>query len=129
MSGDEPLPTFEAPDLARRVEALSPQARDTLPFGAVELDAMGRVLYFSAVEARQSGFHQPTDGRGFFTTIAPCMNTPHVRGRLDQAMREGRVDLEVGWHGDYRDEDAFMRIRAQSSSRGGVWLFLNREPG
>ena len=50
-----------------------------------------------------------------------------LRGRLTRAMEEGPVDLEFGWTGDYADPQRELRIRVQSSRRGGVWMFIERD--
>lgn len=49
------LPHFEQPDLASVVEALPPEALDTLEFGAIRLDASGVVQIYSEAERRLSG--------------------------------------------------------------------------
>ena len=47
---------FNAPDLAARIEALSQHDLDNLPFGVVLLDRQGTILFYSATEARLSGY-------------------------------------------------------------------------
>lgn len=42
-------------------------------------------------------------------------------------MEEGPVDLEFGWPGDYCDPSRELRIRIQSSRKGGVWMFIERD--
>ena len=101
--------------------------RSALPFGVVRLDALGTVLLFSATEARLSGFNRrPAVGLSFFEQVAPCMNTPTMKGLIEQAWRDGTLDLEVGWVGDFADPDREYRIRAVSADDGGIWLLLDR---
>lgn len=119
---------FDEVALARAVERLSDAERDALPFGVVKLDAAGAVTFYSKTEAVQSGFKKrPAVGRDFFLEIAPCMNTPALKGRIDAARQAGKVDVEIGWVGDFDDPDAEMRIRAQSAADGGLWIFLQRD--
>jgi len=120
--------SFEAPDLARRVEAMSDEERDALPFGVIKLDAGGLVEVYSRTEAALSGRkRRPTLGRDFFAEVAPCMASPEMRGRVEAAKARGSVDVEIGWIGDFDDPDGEIRIRVISAADGGLWLFMDRE--
>ena len=122
------LPDFSEPALAKRIEALSPEAIDTLPFGVIRLDGEGRVAYFSEAERQLSGIGSLAKlGDNFFADIAPCMGTDAFRGRIERARKAGTLDIEFSHIGDYEDRDRELSIRAQSASDGGTWLFLRRE--
>src|SRR5687768_2023939 len=98
------LPHFEQSDLASAVEALPPEALDSVDFGAIRLDADGVVQLYSKAERRLSGSGDlPRVGLDFFTKIAPCMDQPGFRGRIEQALARGRLDLEFSWTGDFSD--------------------------
>jgi photoactive yellow protein len=116
---------FNAPDLAARIEALSQHELDYLPFGVILLDRAGIVLFYSETEARQSGYGSIPVGQNMFE-ISRCMQGD-LRTRLTRAMEEGPVDLEFGWSGDYDDPQRELRIRVQSSRRGGMWMFIERD--
>src|SRR6185437_11845292 len=96
-------PDFSVPRLAEAVERLSAEQVDALPFGAVLLDPTGAVVRYSNTERRQSGFPHAVEGRLFFTDIAPCMNTPSLKGRIDRAMAAGLLDIEFEHIGDFTD--------------------------
>jgi photoactive yellow protein len=117
---------FDAPDLAARVEMLSQDERDRLPFGVILLDREGIVTFYSQTEARQSGYPGTPVGQNFFT-ISRCFGTDDFRGRITRAMEEGAVDLEFGWPGDFADPKRELHIRVQSARSGGVWLFISRD--
>jgi photoactive yellow protein len=117
---------FEAPDLAARIEQLSQSELDGLPFGVVLLNREGTVLFYSATEARQSGFGATPIGENFFA-LSRCMGGDDFRGRIMAAMESGPVDLEIAWPGDYDDPQRELRIRVQSSRQGGVWLCIERD--
>jgi photoactive yellow protein len=122
------LPHFEQSDLARAVEALPPEALDTLEFGAIRLDASGIVQVYSEAERRLSGSGDlPRLSFDFFTRIAPCMDQPGFRGRIEQALAQGRLDLEFSWTGDFSDRMRSVTVRVQSASGGGYWIFMRRE--
>lgn len=125
---DEPAPGFDEPRLAEAVERLSPEAIDALPFGAIRLDAEGRVTFFSATERRQSGLRREALGRLFFAEIAPCMDTDEFRGRIDRALAAGQLDIAFGHVSDMPGgaRDVALDVRVQSVP-GGRWIFLRRE--
>ncbi len=122
------LPDFDQPRLAEAVERLPPELIDSLPFGAIRLDDANRVTLFSEAEMRLSGFDRPPAlGSDFFARIAPCMNTDDYRGRLDRARKAGTVNIAFSHIGDFEDETRELRVRIQSASDGGIWIFMSRE--
>ncbi len=124
----EKLPRFDQDDLAAAVERLSADALDALPFGAIRLDAEGEVTVFSGSEKRLSGYgDRPALGRHFFTRIAPCMDTPGFRGRIERALAAGEADIEFGWIGDFASAERALHVRVQPATGGGCWLFIRRE--
>lgn len=119
--------SFDARDLARQVEALGEAEIDALPFGAIRLDEKGAVTFFSKAERDLSGYGaRPTVGKIFFTDIAPCMADAGFRGRLEAARGRGTLDIAFSWTGDFADRRREMRVRIQSASDGGVWIFMQR---
>ncbi len=125
---DFDLPDFDRYDLAAAVERLPAEALDDLPFGAIRLDAAGEVAVFSGSEKRLSGYgDRPALGRHFFTQIAPCMNTPQFRGRIEQALAAGDADIEFGWIGDFGSAERELRVRVQPATGGACWIFIRRE--
>ena len=117
---------FDAPDLAALAEAASQFELDNLPFCVIQLDRAGTVLFYSATEARLSGYGEKPLGLNLFA-ISRCLGSDAFRGRIERAMEQGPVDLEVGWPGDYGDPGRELRIRVQSSRNGGLWLFIERD--
>lgn len=111
------------------VERLPPKAIDTLPFGAIRLDAPGNVTFFSATERRLSGLRREALGRSFFTDIAPCMDNPEFRGRIERGRATGRLDIAFGYVSDMPGgaSDVALDVRVQSAAEGGTWIFLQRE--
>lgn len=118
---------FDAPDLAEQLERLSEADIDALPFGVIRLDRSFKVLIFSKTEARLSGFGRQPVGEYFFD-FAHKLGSENFRGRIEQAMADGHVDLDIGWVGDFDNARRDLRIRVQSASDGGVWLCIDRDP-
>ena len=117
---------FDAPGLAARAERASPFELDNLPFGVIRLDRDGTVQFYSATEARLSGYGEIPLGKNLFA-ISECLGSDDFRGRVERAMDAGPVDLEIGWPGDFGDPRRELRIRVQSSQNGGLWLFIVRD--
>jgi photoactive yellow protein len=117
---------FNAPDLAARIETLSQHELDNLPFGVILLDRQGIVLFYSATEARLSGYGMTPLGKNFFD-VGRSPSIGDLRSRIMSAMESGPVDLEFAWKGDGTDPQRELRIRVQSSRQGGVWMFIERD--
>ena len=117
---------FDAPDLAATIEGLSQYELDNLPFGVILIDREGTVLFYSATEARLSGYGMGPMGKNFFD-VSRCPGREDLRSRIMRAMEEGPVDLEFGWPGDLADPKRDIRIRVQSARRGGAWIFVERD--
>jgi photoactive yellow protein len=106
--------------------AMSSEEFDRLPFGAIKLDAEGRVVAYNAAEAvlaRRT--QQATLGRRFFEEIAPCTNTAGFRGRLDALVAQGReaterFDYKFLFPWGTRD----VRIRLMVLRDGARWVFV-----
>lgn len=121
-------PDFNQSDLARTMERLSLEEIDDLPFGVIRVDADGRVVLLSRTEAELSGFGQrPAIGKIFFSDIAPCMGVEEFQGHIQRARAHGHLDLEFGWVGDFSDRNRQLKVRVQSASDGGIWVFINRD--
>lgn len=66
-----------------RVDSLTHEELDALPFGAIQLDREGRILRFNEYEANLSNRRAPdTVGRNFFRDVAPCTNVREFHGRF-----------------------------------------------
>jgi len=113
--------------LPARVELLSREELDNLPFGVIRLDAEGKVTFFSKTEAEQSGYRdRRAIGQDFFTQMAPCLATPERLRRIAQARQAGTLDIFFEQIGDFDDAERELRVRVVSASGNGLWLFLER---
>ena len=117
---------FDAPDLAARAERASLFELDHLPFGVIRIDRDGTVQFYSATEARLSGYGEIPLGKNLFA-ISRCFGGEEFRGRVARAADAGPVDFEIAWPGDYNDPKRELRIRVQSAANGGLWLFIERD--
>jgi PAS domain-containing protein len=117
---------FNAPDLAARIEALSQHELDSLPFGVILLDRDCVVRFYSATEARMSGYGTVPLGQNMFD-VSRYAYRDDLRDRVMRAIEEAPADLEFAWPGDPTDPRREMRIRVQTARNGGVWIFIDRD--
>lgn len=119
---------FDDDRLSCMVEAMTPQERNALPFGAIRLDRCNTVLFYSESEARLSGMGEGGQvGRNFFADIAPCFANDEYLGRIEKARENGEIDIEMGVIGDFADDESELRVRVVSAPDGGLWIFHARE--
>lgn len=59
------------------------EALNLLPFGAIKLDSVGRVLSYNSAESQLTGvLPEQALGKLFFDEVAPCTKTPSFYGRF-----------------------------------------------
>lgn len=120
---------LDAPGLAQAIEQLAEQQINELPFGTIKLDPDGKVVFYSDVERQRAGFRQEAVNRHFFVDIAPCLDNARFRGRIEQAMAEGRLDISFDYTADLPGgaQDVDMRMRVVSATGGGCWVVQRTE--
>lgn len=117
---------FDAPDIARRIEALSQHDLDQLPFGVILLDRYFVVRFYSATEARESGYGMEPLGRDFFEA-SRCDEKHDLRERLMRAIEAPPVDIDMALMGDPANPKRELRMRIVSARNGGLWLLAERD--
>lgn len=116
-----------APGILARVERMSNEELDALPFGVVRLDSAGKVTFYSRTEAKQSGYgDRPAIGRKFFTELAPCMGNREFLQRVEMALAAGTLDITFEQIGDFEDAERELFVRVASSSDGGLLVLIKR---
>jgi len=119
-------PDFEDPALAALVEQLPEATVNHLPDGAIRLDASGKAVFYSDAERRLSGYRKPVVGHDFFVEIAPCMNNPSFRGRIERALASGKLDIAFVHSNELPNGTMDLDVRIQAAAGGGCWIFLKR---
>ena len=65
---------------------------DALPYGVVQLDAMGTIRSFNAAEAENAGFTTRPLGQNYFLEVYPSANAAEFYGRFLEAFDEKDLD-------------------------------------
>jgi photoactive yellow protein len=118
---------FHSPRLAETLDAASQDEINGLPFGAVRLSKTGVVEFYSTREQELSGFGRSAVGLNWFREVAPCMDNPIIRGRIEIATALGPVDIVVEHVGLFGDPKARVELRVvETLDRRGYWLVLRK---
>jgi photoactive yellow protein len=99
-----------------------------LAFGAIELDAAGRILKYNAVEGAITGRDpKAVVGKNFFTEVAPCTNRPEFKGVFDAGVRGNNLNTLFEYVFDHQMKPTKVRIHMKRAiSSGSYWIFVKR---
>ena len=100
---------------------------DELPFGAIQLDATGRVVTYNSYEeklARRG--RRDVVGKNFFNEVAPCTRVRSFFGAFQEGMRRGELDEVFDFVFRFPHGEKHVRIRMilDRAGGGGVWIFV-----
>jgi photoactive yellow protein len=101
---------------------------NTLAFGAIELDAGGRILKYNAVEGAITGRDPKTMvGKNFFTEVAPCTNRPEFKGVFDTGVRGNNLNTLFEYVFDHQMKPTKVKIHMKRGiSSNSYWIFVKR---
>ena len=99
-----------------------------LAFGAIELDAKGKILKYNAAEAGITGRDAASViGKNFFTEVAPCTSTPKFKGAFDAGVKSGDLNTMFEYVFDYKMTPTKVKIHMKKSISGtSYWIFVKR---
>ena len=99
-----------------------------LAFGAVELDASGRIVKYNAVEGAITGRDPKTMiGRNFFTEVAPCTNRPEFKGVFDAGVRGNNLNTLFEYVFDHQMKPTKVKIHMKRALTANTyWIFVKR---
>lgn len=119
---------FEQDDIANVLSRLDDTSIDQLAFGAIQLDASGKVLAYSKREASITG-RDPRDviGKNFFTDVAPCTRRPEFYGRFQAGVRSGKLSVMFDYVFDYKMNPTKVRVHMKNALVGdSYWVLVKR---
>ena len=120
--------TFGKSDVENVLAKMSARELDQLAFGAIQLDAKGKVLAYNATESGITGRSaKDVVGRNFFTEVAPCTDTPKFRGVFDAGVRADNLNSMFEYVFDYRMAPTAVKIHMKKALVGDTfWIFVKR---
>lgn len=109
------------------VGTMAPSEFDSLPFGAIQLDAEGNVLLYNKAEEKISGRgRSEVVGKNFFSQVAPCTRVKRFFGAFQAGLERRELnevfDFTFQFPGNPRD----VRIRMiySATPQPCVWIFV-----
>lgn len=128
MLGNLNILAFGKNDIENVLATLSNREIDQLAFGAVQLDASGRILTYNAAEAGITGRKaESVIGKNFFRDVAPCTNAPGFKGVFDAGVKAGDLNTMFEYVFDYNMAPTKVKIHMKKAISGDTfWIFVKR---
>ena len=119
---------FGKTDVANVLSKMNDAQLNKLAFGAIELDAAGKILKYNAVEGAITG-RDPSAviGKSFFTEVAPCTNRPEFKGVFDAGVRGKNLNTMFEYVFDHQMKPTKVKIHMKQAISGNTyWVFVKR---
>ncbi|MCC2958595.1 photoactive yellow protein [Massilia sp. IC2-477] len=119
---------FGKDDIENKLSSMSAGQIDELAFGAIQLDAQGKIMRYNEAEAQITGRQaSAVIGSNFFRDVAPCTNTPRFKGIFDAGVRTGTLNTMFEYVFDYKMNPTKVKIHMKKAiSDGTYWIFVKR---
>jgi photoactive yellow protein len=119
---------FGKDDIENKLSSMSTKQIDELAFGAIQLDAQGKILRYNEAEAQITGRSAgAVIGSNFFRDVAPCTNTPKFKGVFDAGVRTNTLNTMFEYVFDYKMNPTKVKIHMKKAiSDGTFWIFVKR---
>ena len=113
--------------LLEAADDMSSEDLDGLPYGMIQLDAVGRILRFNAVESRLASLPQAQQiGKHFFTEVAPCTKVQAFYGRFREGVIRESLDTSFRFHFAFKQNPRDVLVRLFYSRRTrSVWVMIS----
>lgn len=110
----------------KNINSMAPEALDRLPFGAIQLDAQGKVRSFNRYEADLSRLAQSAViGKDFFREVAPCTDVKEFRGRFEQGIADKFLHAKFNYHFAFKQNPRDVSVTLfYSDLTATVWVFV-----
>lgn len=112
-----------------RIERLSPEELDRLPFGAIRLDAQGNILAYNRAESALSGRGKESVlGKSFFTEVAPCTNVKSFGGKFREGVAAKRLHTVFPFIFDHEMDPRNVWVTLfYSLETDTAWVFVRED--
>ncbi|MGE3908577.1 MAG: PAS domain-containing protein [Chloroflexota bacterium] len=120
--------TFVSSDTLSQLGTLTRDDIDQLEHGAIKVDDDGTILLYNRYEAQLSALDPATtEGKKFFTQVAPCTNNRLFYGKFLEGIEDNELDVEFSYTFTYRMRPTLVRImmRRDAATRS-TWIFVKR---
>ncbi len=109
-----------------RIDYLTEEELDELPYGMIQLDTAGRVLRYNSTEARISTLDQKRQlGRHFFVDVAPCTRVKEFYGAFVAGVAARSLDVTFKYHFAFKHGPGDFMIRLfYSEKTDTAWVLV-----
>lgn len=119
---------FGSEDIGNKLAEMSDRDIDKLAFGAINLDANGKILSYNKAEGEITG-RKPEEviGKNFFTEVAPCTKTDDFFGKFQEGVKSGNLSTMFEYTFDYQMKPTKVKVHMKKSLDGdSYWVFVKR---
>jgi len=119
---------FGKSDVENALSKMNDAQLNKLAFGAIELDATGKILKYNSIEGEITGRDpKAVIGKNFFTDVAPCTNRPEFKGVFDAGVRAKNLNTMFEYVFDHQMKPTKVKIHMKQAILGNsFWVFVKR---
>ncbi|MFW5825020.1 MAG: photoactive yellow protein [Marinobacter sp.] len=123
------LVKFGSDDIGNQLSKMDDKQIENLAFGAINLDAQGKILKYNKAEGEITG-RNPSEviGKNFFTEVAPCTNSPEFYGKFKDGVRSGNLSTMFEYTFDYKMKPTKVKVHMKKAlgDEDSYWVFVKR---
>jgi photoactive yellow protein len=129
MSTPQLGPQSAASEVLSRVEQLTREELDQLPFGMIQLDATGRILKFNRTEGQLARLRPDRQiGLNFFSDVAPCTRVKEFHGRFLEGVGRKQLYETFGFTFDFAHGKREVAVSLMySAATESVWVLISQQ--
>lgn len=120
--------TIDPTDIENVISRMNPAEIDKLAFGAVQLDATGKILAYNAAEGDITGRNpKAVIGKNFFKDVAPCTATKAFQGVFNEGVKTGKLAAIFDYEFNDNMTPTQVRVHMKKALTGDTyWIFVKR---
>lgn len=120
--------SFGSDNIENKLANMGDGDLDGLAFGAIQLDANGKILQYNSAEGDITG-RDPKSviGKNFFKEVAPCTDSPEFEGRFREGVKSGDLNTMFEYTFDYKMAATKVKVHMKKALTGdSYWIFVKR---
>ncbi len=120
--------SFGSDDIDNALANFTPEDLDSLAFGAILLDSNATILAYNATESAITGCPvEEVLGKNFFVDVAPCTSTAEFKGRFDEGIAHGHLDVIFEYAFVFEHHSFKVKVHMKNAIEPGRWwIFVKR---
>ena len=119
---------FGTDDIENTLSSMKEGDLDNLAFGAIQLDADGKILQYNAAEGDITGRDpKAVIGKNFFKEVAPCTDSKDFSGRFKEGVKNGDLNTMFEYTFDYQMQPTKVKVHMKKALAGdSYWILVKR---